>query len=118
MTSGARPGTETRRTLVACVSSEVGPGCGRRWLDLEWDKRARHVGHGMYARVETILVFPWRPCPTCGGRCVSYRQVEVKKSRGGKCLSHCQTSDSRKCNCACGGRKHGIALDPFMVHIA
>lgn len=107
--------TTVKRTLVTCVSSEVGPGCGRRWLDLDWEKRAHHV-YGTFPRVDTVLVFPWRPCPTCGGKCVSYSRIEVKKNYGGKCLSHCQTSDSKKCGCACGGKKHGIALDPFMVY--
>jgi hypothetical protein len=111
--------TVVKRTLVTCLTSDVGPGCGKRWLELGYERHPVPVGYGMYARVEHVLRLAsgfdrpgQRKCPTCGGRCVSFDRLEVKKSHGGSCLNSCQVSDSKKCACACGGKKHGWLLDP------
>lgn len=67
-------------------------GCGSMWI--------------------TSARMPGR-CPKCGAASVSLsgRLKVAKGSSKHNCADQCQTSDSLRCSCACGGELHGSRLE-------
>lgn len=102
-------------------NGNVSVPCSPFWLTLPENRRRVSVGYGRYdSRIDSVGA-PQR-CP-CGAWLLECGRLEVDaysnscRQEGRKthtCENTCQWSESRKCRCACGGRRHGEALREYL----
>lgn len=95
-------------------AGNVSVPCAPVWLTLPEERRRLSRGYGRYD-------YETRPLPdaeprrcTCGAWIRRIHRLEVSDSAQKEpthtCENTCQWSESKKCRCACGGRRHGEAL--------
>jgi hypothetical protein len=91
------------KTQIYCKNIGKGGGCGWFWITLSSEQ-----AQSIYFDAE---------CPKkCGGFAEMYGRLNTKKEPNEDVVctdSRCRTSESRRCNCSCGGSHHGT--DVLMV---